>query len=299
MSNEAAMMFVPSTPPAPSLHEGVAEGTREDEVETCEVNFVPVEDDYGNDFGVFSGAETEQYDDDVVSYYSDNDPVPVLDEVEDEGDVAAENVGDRYMMNRVVEDLKDGEGNDGDWERFLWNQRITVARFWRTQVDAYEGRIRDLEKKLGSVTDGLKAAKRVVDEETAEVERLRMLYMDKISEGERMRETIADLVSQNCELETKDRVRKRNNKRRFQEVQKELEEERKRRRNVEEELAVTRRRLLTFTRRSVPRKNTRLVRRVDSYEDGTESSVSVERATDSEDNEENRLNKLIKVMNNF
>ena len=82
-------------------------------------------------------------------------------------------------------------------------------------------------------------------------------------------------------------------------MQKELDEERKRRRNVEEELQVTRRRLLTFTRRSVPRKSGRLVRRVDSYEEGTESSVSIERATDSEDNEDNRLKKLIHIMDNF
>ena len=151
--------FVPSTPPAPPLHERVAEGEREDEdvvvkagegddeVETCEVNFVPVEDD----FGVFSGVE-----DDDVSEYSEVEPVPVVDEmveVEDEGDVVAgvEKLGDRWMMDRVAGNLeRDGEGNDDGQEgRFLWNQRITVARLWRTQVDAYEGRIRDLEKWLG------------------------------------------------------------------------------------------------------------------------------------------------------
>ena len=289
--------------------ESVVDGGEEVGVETAEVNFVPLEDD--NDFGVFSGGEE--------SYYSDVEPVPVVLEeevqIEDEGDVVVRNDdegveklededdvvdwngGDRRMMNRVAEDLERDDG--GREERFLRDQRFTIARFWREQVDAYEGRIADLERRLGNVSDGFRAAKRIADEETEEVTRLRRLYMDKISEAERLRETIADMVSRNCELEEKDRVRRRNNKRKLQVVQKDLEDERKRKRNLEEELRVTRRRLLTFTRRSVPRKSNRLVRRIDSYEDGTESSMSVERDSSSEDNEENRLIKLINVMDNF
>ena len=273
---------------------------RDDEVETCEVKFVPLEDEAeDNDFGVFSGGEE--------SYYSDNEPVPIVleegekVEVQDEGDAAVVVIGDRDMMNRVADDLlKDDEGNDGGRERFnMWNQRITVARFWRTQVDAYEDRIVELEKKIGVVTDGFKAAKRVAEKETDEVERLRRLYMDKISETERLKETIADLISQNCELERTDLVRKRNNKRTVQGLRKEVEDERQRTRNLEEELSVTRKRLLRFTRRSVPRVARRVVRRVDSYEDGDESSISVERSTSDEDNEDSRVNKLIRIMDNI
>ena len=224
-----------------------------------------------------------------------------VEKLEDEGnDDVQWDGGDEYWMERAAEELeKDGEGNDDDGgqERFLLNQRVTVARFWRTQVDAYEGRILELERKLGVVSDGFRVAKRMADEHTEEVERLRELYMEKISEAERVKETVADLVGQTCEMERKDQVRRRNNKRRIQEVQKDLDEERKRNRNLEEELSVTRKRLLTFTRRSVPRKSTRLVRRIDSYEDGTESSVSVERSI--EDDEDTRVNKLIRIMNNF
>ena len=273
---------------------------RDDEVETCEVKFVPLEEEAeDNDFGVFSGGEE--------SYYSDNEPVPIVleegekVEVQDEGDAAVVVIGDRDMMNRVADDLlKDDEGNDGGRERFnMWNQRLTVARFWRTQVDAYEDRIVELEKKIGVVTDGFKAAKRVAEKETDEVERLRRLYMDKISETERLKETIADLISQNCELERTDLVRKRNNKRTVQGLRKEVEDERQRTRNLEEELSVTRKRLLRFTRRSVPRVARRVVRRVDSYEDGDESSISVERSTSDEDNEDSRVNKLIRIMDNI
>ena len=243
-------------------------------VETAEVKFVPVEDD----FGVVSGGEE--------SYYSDVEPVPVVDEG-DEGDVVVEDEGDAAG----VEKLEDEDGEE-DGETFLWNQRMTVERFWRTQLDTYEDKILKLEK-------GVRAAKRVAEEEREEVERLRKLYMDKVSEAERLRETVADLVSQNCDLETKDQVRKRNNKRRVQELRKDLDSERRRNQALEEELSATRKRLLTFTRRSVPRKARRLIRRIDSYEDGTESTVSLERTTSDEDNEDTRVNKLIRIMDNF
>ena len=273
-------------------------------VETAEVKFVPNDDD----FGVFSGGEE--------SYYSDVEPVPVVleEEVEDEGDVVVLNDdegveklededvvdwngGDRRMMNRVAEDLERDDG--GREEKFLRDQRFMIARFWREQVDAYEGKIVDLERRLVNVTDGFKAAKRIAEVETDEVERLRKLYMDKISEAERLKETVADLVGQTCDLERKDQLRRRNSKRRLQEVQKELDDEKKRRRNVEEELSITRKRLLTFTRCSIPRRTNRVVRRIDSYEDGEESTVSLERTTSDEDNEDSRFNKLIHVMDNF
>ena len=277
-------------------------------VETAEVNFVPLEDD--NDFGVFSGGEE--------SYYSDVEPVPVVLEeevqIEDEGDVVVLNDdegveklededvvdwngGDRRRMNRVAEDVERDDG--GREENFLRDQRLTVARFWRGQVDAYEGKILELERRLVNVTDGFKAAKRLADVETDEVERLRKLYMEKISEAERLKETVADLVGQTCDLERKDQVRKRNNKRTVQGLRKELETERKRNQNLEEELSSTRKRLLTFTRRSVPRAVRRVVRRIDSYEDGEESSVSAERTSSDEDTEQCRMNKLIRIMDDF
>ena len=192
--------------------------------DTAEVKFVPLEED---DFGVFSGGEE--------SYYSDVEPVPVVleeeVEIEDEGDVVVVlnddegveklededvvdwNGGDRRMMNRVAEDLE--RADCGREENFLRDQRFTVARFWRGQVDAYEGKIVELERRLANVTDGFKAAKRIAEVETDEVERLRKLYMDKISEAERLKETVADLVGQTCDLERKDQLRRKNNKRRL------------------------------------------------------------------------------------
>ena len=225
-------------------HEGVAEGEREGGVETAEVNFVPLE----GDLGVSN--------DDVV-VLNEGDAVGVEKLEGEKNDDVEWDGGDMRMMGYVSEDLE--KYGEGDEEKILWNQRLTVAKFWRTQVDTYEARIVKLEKKVHFVSDGFKAAKRVAEEETAEVEQLRKLYMDKISEAERLTETVADLEGQNCDLEMRDQVRRQNNKRRVQELKKELEDERRRSMNLEEEVSATRKRLLTFTRQLVPCKARRLI----------------------------------------
>ena len=67
---------------------------------------------------------------------------------------------------------------------------------------------------------------------------------------------------------------------------------------MEIELAITRKRLLIFMRCSISRKNnSQLVRRIDCYEEeGDESTVSLERDSDS-DTEEEILSKLVEVIN--
>ena len=144
----------------------MAEGEREGGVETFEVLFVPLE----GDLEVISDDEDVVIEEDVV-VVDEGDAAEVEKlEVEGEGDVPREEVvldegdvkwdgGDRRMMEYVAEDMeKDGEGNDGQ-ENFLWNQRLTVVRFWRTQVDAYEGRILNLEKSWGLLVTGLRQRK--------------------------------------------------------------------------------------------------------------------------------------------
>ena len=125
-------------PPAPPLHEEVAEGEREGGVETAEVTFVPMD----NDFGVFSGADTD-YDDVVVEDEGDvvveaegdvlrevvlnEGDVAGVEKLEDEENDVAWDGGDKWMMDRVSEDLE--KNGEGDEENFLWNQRLAVARF--------------------------------------------------------------------------------------------------------------------------------------------------------------------------
>ena len=295
-----------------------------DEVETYEVNFVPAgmeaED---NDFGVFSGVDDGEY-------YTDVEPVPVgieggeKIEVEAEGDVVKEVPEDEGDDDVVIED--EGESRQGynDWQkrtmdkrkieevygdmdscgsgetkRFVWDQRFKAAKFWKGQVDVYEGKIDELMKKLDEVREGFMAAKRLEAYQASEVKRLRKINLDRLSDVERLRERCHRLAEINAREERKYQASRRNSRLRAQELRKELETERQRNANLELEVSNTRKRLLTFTRRSVPRRARRVVRRIDSYEDGEESTVSVERSMDDEDNEDCRMNKLIKIMDDF
>ena len=286
-----------------------------DEVaETCEVNFVLLE----NDFGVLSGVDDDEY-------YSDVEPVPVVledekIEVEAEGDVkeVSEDEGDDV----VIED-DDGEGREGytEWQKrtmdkrkieevygdmdscgsgetkkFVWDQRLKAAKFWKGQVDVYEGKIDELMKKLDEVREGFMAAKRMETYQASEVKRLRKINLDRISDVERMRERCHRLAEASSRDEMKYEASLRNKRLRIQELRKELETERRRNANLELELSNTRKRLLTFTRRSVPRRNQkRLIRRINSYEDGDETTISLEQS--SCENEEKNIRKLIDIMN--
>ena len=282
-----------------------------DEVETCEVNFVPLEDDYG----VFSGGEE--------SYYSDNEPVPVVleekVEVEDEGDVKGvhevieirdddeddeddvdvelENkMADKRKMQRVYQSLGDEDEDDG-LEDFMRSSRMKSAKFWVSQVKGYESKIDELRKELAFVKEGFRAAKRMADRQKEDLDKLVEVNTQLQDDNWQLHERVTNLVDENVRREMVFEAGQRNKRQRVQELRKEVEEEKRRRRNVEEELEVTRKRLWTFTRRSVPRKSNRLVRRVDSYEDGEESSsVSVEQDSSSDD-EQKRLVKLIHIMN--
>ena len=284
-------------------------------VETAEVNFVPLEDDVG----VFSGGEE--------SYYSDNEPVPVVVEdekieVEAEGGDIKEDEGDDDV---VIED--DGEGREGynEWQkrsmdkrkidevygdmdscdsgetkRFVWDQRLKAAKFWRGQVDVYEGKINEMMTKLDEVREGFMAAKRLEAYQASEVKRLRKINLDRVSDVARLRERCHRIAEINGREERRYQTSRRNSRLRVQELRKELDTERQRNANLELELSNTRKRLLMFTRRSVPRRTARrVVRRIDSYEDGQESTVSVERATSDEDNEQCRMNKLITIMDDL
>ena len=285
----------------------------DEEVETCEINFVPLEDDYG----VFSGGEE--------SYYSDIEPVPVVleekVEIEDEGDVKGvhevieigddeddeddeddvdvelENkMADKRKMQRVYQSVGDEDEDDG-LEDFMRSSRMKSAKFWVSQVKGYESKMDELRKELAFVKEGFRAAKRMADRQKEHVDKLVEVNTKLQDDNWQLHERITNLVEENTRREMVLEAGQRRKRQRVMELRKEVEEEKKRRRNVEVELEATRKRLWTFTRRSVPRKSNRMVRRVDSYEDGEESSsVTVEEQSSSDD-EQKRLVKLINIMN--
>ena len=272
-------------------------------METCEVNFVPLEQD---DFGVFSGAESDY--DVVVEAEGD---VP-RDDVVIEDDVRVEELEDededrgcynewqkRNTDKRKIEEVYDDIGGcstDGT-QKFVWDQRLKAAKFWKGQVEVYEGKIIELKEKLDEVTEGFMAAKRLEAYQASEVKRLVKINLDRISDVERWWERCHKLAEVNCREEMKYEAAKTNKILRMQEIKKELEEEKRRSANLELELSNTRKRLLTCTRRSIPRRNkVRVVRRVNSYEDEQDSTVSFELSS-SEDKQKN-INKPIDIMHN-
>ena len=236
-------------------------------VETAEVKFVPLEDDFG-----FSGGEDE------CEGYSDVEPVPVVleekVEIEAEGDGKDDDDEDggrgcytewlkRNMDKRKIEEVYEDMGscsNEGT-QKFVWDERLKAAKFWRGQVDVYEGKIVELMGKLDEVREGFMVARRMEAYQASEVKRLTKINLDRISDVERMRERCHRLAEASCREERRYEAFRRNTILRQEELQKELEAERRRNQNVEKELQVTRRRLLTFTRRSIPRRNrNRLIR---------------------------------------
>ena len=299
MKSDGGEEFVPSTPPALPHHEGVAEEERE-EVEACEVNVVPLEHDYDvvvEDEG--DGSRDDDYDDDDDVVIEDDVRVEELED-EDEDDEGRggylswqKRTMDKRKIEEVYEDIG-GSSDSGETQRFVREQRVKVARFWEEQVmEVYEGKICELKEKLDAVSEGFMAAKRLEEYQAAEVKRLVKINLDRISDAERWRGRCHRLAEINCREERKyDTI-----KRQKRELQRQLETERKRIAILELELSNTRKRLHTFTRRSIPRRNKmRLVKRVNSYEDDEESTVSVELSS-SEDEQKN-INKLIDIMQN-
>ena len=284
-----------------------------DEVETCEVNFVPLEDDYG----VFSGGEE--------SYYSDTEPVPVVveekvevqdegdvpevieikdddeddegdDDDEDDVDVELENkMADKRKMQRVYQSVGDEDEDDG-LENFMRSTRMKSAKFWVGQTKNYESKIDELRKELALVKDGFRAAKRMADRYKEDLDILVVVNTQLQDDNWELHERNQKLHEENCRREMVYEAGARNKRIRIEELEKKVEQDRKTNEYLELELSNTRKRLWRFTRRSIPRRTARVVRRVDLYEDGEESCISEPPNSSSED-EENKVIKLVNIMN--
>ena len=299
--------FVPSNPPAPPPEE-VAEGEREDdEVETCEVNFVPLED---NDDVV-----VEAEGDIIVDSDSDDDDVVIQDDYDDvvvggagkkKDDVQVEELEEdcytecekRNRDKRLIDEVYAAvgmEGIEGDTEKFVFDQRVKAARFWKSQVEIYEQKILDLKGSLEWVSERFRAVKQREEYQTKEVTRLVKLVNKRNADVNRLDERVYKMAEEISRIERMHSAGKRSKIRRIEDLKKELAAEKCRNHNLESELGNTRKRLLTFKRRSCPRRNRkRVVRRIDSYEDGDESSVSIK----SGNSEEENISNLIDLMDN-
>ena len=181
---------------------------------------------------------------------------------------------------------------------FLDNERFTAARFWKDQIEKYESQMMKMFKQLSKYTEGIRAAKRRMDYDAFEIRRLRDLVMEKTKEANDKDQRIYDITESMCLMEHGYQFREKRKQRAYNEMRKQLDEQMKLNDTLRDELKTTRERLNTFTRRSVPRRQKRLRRRVAQYDDGDEES-SVTLGSDSEtefEDDDVRTSKLVRIM---
>ena len=153
----------------------------EDDVETCEVDFVPLEDD----FGVFSGGEESDESaghvtvvlEEKVEVEAEGDVKEVI-EIDDESDDEVDTEFERKMAGNITIQRafqgvgeEEDEGSDG-LEEFMYTARMKSAKFWVGQVKKYEIKIDELRLELVFVKDGFRVAKRMVDRQKEDLDRI-------------------------------------------------------------------------------------------------------------------------------
>ena len=201
----------------------------------------------------------------------DSPPVKVEDSINDASIEASKKDG--HLLEECIE-LIENEGHESvqlrNLNTCLDEERIKAAAFWKGQVERYETTVTNLFKTVSKYAEGLRAAKRRMDYDAYEVRRLRDLVMEKTSEVNQKDERIYQITDSMVLMEHAYQLREKRKNRAFNEIAKQLDEQLKVNDELREELKVTRERLNTFTRHSVPRRQKRLRRRVAKYDDGDE-----------------------------
>ena len=151
----------------------------------------------------------------------------------------------------------------------------------------YESKIMTMFKQLTRYTEVIQAAKRRMDYDTFEINRLRDLSMAKTAEINRKDEELYNMANDMARLALRHNRVSDRQLASIRTLRQRLQEERKKSNTLEEELHFTRKRLLTHTRRSVPRKCKRVRRRID-YEN--ESTVTAGSGSNTEMDDEESTN---------
>ena len=192
----------------------------------------------------------------------DMPPVPVDDTINDASIEASKRDGS--LVNECST-LADDRGNGTiamkHLDEFLGAQRLKVAKVWRSQITLYESKLIDAFKTTAKYAEGIHAAKRRMDYDAYKIRRLCDLVMTKTKEVNDKDEKIYKFAEEanewrRCFL-AEECIRKSSMAR----LEAALNKEKERNDRLEEELMITRQRLHTFTRRSVPRRCKRMVRR--------------------------------------
>ena len=229
----------------------------------------------------------------------DTPPTKVEDTINDASIEASKKDG------KVIEEcvnLIEHEGHESVQLRSLNTsldeERLRAATFWKGQIERYETKITNLFKTMSKYAEGLRAAKRRMDYDAFEIRRLRDLVMEKTTEANQKDEKIYNITDAMCLMEHAYQRRDKRKDRAFNDIKRQLDTQLKVNDELKEELKSTRERLNTFTRRSVPRRQKRLRRRVAQYDDGDEeSSVTLGSCSDTDyEDDDTRTSKLVRIM---
>ena len=229
----------------------------------------------------------------------DTPPTKVDDTINDASIEASKRDG--TLVEECIE-FVENEGHESirikNIHTMLDGERLNAARYWKSQVETYESKIISMFKQISKYEEGLRAAKRRMDYDAHEIRRLRDLVMEKTEEVNKKDERIYNLTDEMCLMERGYQYREKRKQRAFKELARQFDEKAKLCDELQTELKVTRERLNTFTRRSVPRQQKRLRRRVATYDDGDEeSSVTLGSCSETEfEDDDIRTSKLVKIM---
>ena len=141
----------------------------------------------------------------------------------------------------------------------------------------------------------IQAAKRRMDYDAMEISRLRNLTMIKTEETNKKEECIYNMACDMGRLALRHNTLYDRQSQTIRTLKQRLNNEQRKTQNLEEELHFTRKRLLTFTRRSVPRKCKRVRRHIDYDEESTLTAGSTSDTT--YEDEDNTNIRLINIMN--
>ena len=229
----------------------------------------------------------------------DTPPVKIEDTINDASIEASKKDG---QLSEDCNERIEHEGHDSvqlrTLNKSLDEERLKAETFWKDQVQQYETKITHMFKQMSKYAEGLRAAKRHMDYDAFEIHRVRDLVMDKTAEVNQKDEKIYQITDAMVLMEHHYQFREKRKQRAFNEIAKQLDAQMAVSEELRKELKVTRERLNTFTRRSVPRRTKRLRKHVAQYDDGDEeSSVTLGSNSDTEyEDDDKRTSKLVRSM---
>jgi len=191
---------------------------------------------------------------------------------------------DGQMIHGYVQELDKQKHNTIQMKElndFMDHNRFRAAHFWKQQIKFYESKITTLFKELSKSEDVIRAAKRRMDYDTNEINRLRELCMQKTGETNQKDRQLYTMAEDMGRQALRHNDINEHQQERVAYFKQKLFDERKKTATLEEELQVTRKRLLTHTRRSIPRRSKRARRRI-IQDDGNESTITAGSGSDTE-----------------